>query len=163
MIDARSFRDAVGRFATGVTVVTTVLDGIQHAMTANSFTSVSLDPVLVLVSVDRSARFHDVVVEAGVFGVTVLSAAQEATARWFADRGRPRDDTQFADHPYAIGPATGVALLQGALATLECRVHAVHEAGDHSLVVGEVAALTTAPAGADPLVFYAGSYGSLGW
>lgn len=161
MIDPRWFRDAVGRFATGVTVVTTVVDGVHHAMTANSFTSVSLDPVLVLVAVDRAARFHDSVVGAGVYGVSVLAASQEATARWFADRGRPRDDTQFADHPYSVGPATGVVLFDGALATLECRVHAVHGAGDHSLVVGEVVALTAAPAG-DPLVFYAGVYGSLG-
>ena len=161
MIDPRSFRDAVGRFTTGVTVVTTVVGGVQHAMTANSFTSVSLSPLLVLVSVDRTARFHDVVLDAGVFGVSVLSSAQEAAARWFADRGRPRDDTQFADHPYGIGKETGVALLDGALATLECRVWAVHEAGDHSLVLGEVVALSSATSG-DPLVFYAGSYGSLG-
>ena len=160
MSDPRSFRNAVGRFATGVTVVTTVLDDIPHAMTANSFTSVSLSPLLVLVSVDRAARFHDVVVEAGVFGVSVLSAAQEAAARWFADRDRPRDDTQFADHPHRPGPATGVPLLDGALATLECRVYAVHEAGDHSLVLGEVQDLAMSQTG-DPLVFYAGSYGSL--
>lgn len=161
MIDHRSFRDAVGRFATGVTVVTTVLDGVHHAMTANSFTSVSLDPLLVLVSVDRAARFHDVVVKAGVFGVSVLSAAQEATARWFADRERPRDDTQFADHPYQVGSSTGVALFDGALATLECRVHSILDGGDHSLVLGEVVALSSMTSG-DPLVFYAGSYGSLG-
>lgn len=159
-VDPREFRTAVGRFATGVTVVTTVAEGVHHGMTANSFTSVSLDPVLVLVSVDRESRFHDAVVDAGVFGVSVLSAGQEAVARWFADRGRPRDDTQFADHPFHPGDATGVLLLDRALATFECRRHVVHEAGDHSLVVGEVVALSAMLAG-DPLVFYAGAYGRL--
>src|SRR5687768_6172219 len=104
-------------------------------MTANSFVSVSLDPVLVLVSVDRDSRWHNAVSDGGVFGVSVLSAAQEHLSRWFADRTRPADDAQFTDIETVAGAQTSVPLLVGALATFECRVTAVHDAGDHSLVV----------------------------
>ncbi len=157
-IDPVAFRGVAGRFATGVTVLTTAIDDHHHAMTANSFTSVSLDPVLVLVSVAKNARFHDVVLRAGSFGVTVLAHDQEDAARWFATRGRPHDITQYADHPHRRGERTGAVLLDGALATLECRTGAVHEAGDHTLVVGQVVAMDLPRPDAEPLVFYGGGY-----
>ena len=157
-IDPVAFRGVAGRFATGVTVVTAYADDDHHAMTANSFTSVSLNPVLALVSIDRSSRFHDVVVRAGSFGVSVLAADQAAAASWFATRGRPHDVTQFADHPYRRGERTGVVLLDGALATLECRLFAVHQAGDHDLVLGEVLGVGLPRPDAEPLVFFAGTY-----
>ncbi|HVF20474.1 MAG TPA: flavin reductase family protein [Mycobacteriales bacterium] len=157
-VDPVAFRGVAGRFATGVTVVTTVVGDDHHAMTANSFTSVSLDPVLVLVSVDRSSRFHDVVVRAGVFGVTVLAQDQEEAARWFATRARPHDISQFDPHPHRRGELTGAVLLDGALATLECKAYALHEAGDHSLLLGEVVGMALPRPDAEPLVFYAGRY-----
>lgn len=160
-IDPVAFRGVAGRFATGVTVVTSGSDGDHHAMTANSFTSVSLDPVLALVSVDRTARFHDVVLRAGVFGVSVLAEDQEEAARWFAVRGRPHDLTQFAGHPHRLGERTGVVLLDRALATIECTTYSVHEAGDHTLVIGEVVGMAVPRPEDRPLVFYAGSYRSL--
>lgn len=157
-IDPVAFRGVAGRFATGVTVVTALADGDHHAMTANSFTSVSLDPVLVLVSVDRGARFHDVVLRAGAFGVSVLADDQQDAARWFASHGRAHDLTQFADHPHRLGPQTGVVLLERSLATIECTTYAVHEAGDHTLVLGEVVATALPRPDDRPLVFFAGSY-----
>lgn len=160
-VSARDLRLAAGRFATGVTVVTTVVDGVPHAMTANSFVSVSLDPVLVLVSVDRGSRWYDAVVDGGVFGVSVLSAAQEHLSRWFADRSRPADEAQFTGVSTREGVETGVPLIDGALATFECRVAELHDAGDHSLVLGEVLAVEEAPRGADPLVFFEGGYHAL--
>ncbi len=160
LVDPLVFRTVAGRFATGVTVVTTIADEGHYAMTANSFTSVSLDPVLALVSVDRASRFHDVVVHAQVFGVSVLAADQEDAARWFASRGRPQDVTQFAEHPYRLGERTGVILLDRALATFECTTYAVHDAGDHSLVIGEVVGLTMLRPDDAPLIFFSGSFGS---
>ncbi|HVE62819.1 MAG TPA: flavin reductase family protein [Mycobacteriales bacterium] len=158
-VDPGAFRAVAGRFATGVTVVTTAVGDAHHAMTANSFISVSLDPVLVLVSVDRASRFHDVVLAARVFGVSVLAADQEPVARWFSSRGRPHDLTQFAEHPHRLGERTGVILLDGALATIECSTYAVHDAGDHTLVVGEVVSLALPRPDDAPLVFFAGAYG----
>lgn len=160
-MDSVAFRGVAGRFATGVTVVTTAVDGDHHAMTANSFTSVSLEPPLVLISVDRGARFHDVVVRAGVFGVSVLAADQHDAALWFATRGRPHDATQFAGFPHRIAERTGVMLLEQALATIECTTAAVHEAGDHSLVVGAVESIELSRPNDAALVFFAGGYRAL--
>lgn len=158
-VDPLAYRRAVGLFATGVTVVTTRLDGVDSAMTANSFTSVSLSPVLVLVSVDKAARFHDAVVASGLVGISVLAADQEPLARWFATRGRPVDARAagFAHHD----GANGVVLFDDSLVTLEGAVRSVHEAGDHSLVVAEVLALSTPRADGVPLLYYAGGYRSL--
>lgn len=155
--DQQSFRRAAGLFATGVTVVTTRVEGIAHAMTANSFTSVSLEPLLVLVSVDKSARWHAAVSDANVFGVSVLAADQGETSRVFATRGRPMD-VESAGVRFHEGPETGVVLIDGALATFECRVADTHDAGDHTLVVGEVLAVATPNPDGDPLLFFRGDY-----
>jgi flavin reductase len=159
-VDADAFRRAVGHFATGVTVVTARLDGLDHAMTASAFTSVSLDPVRVLVCVDKEARFRDAVLESGVWGVSVLSTAGRQAAEWFATRGRPLVGQldRFAHHR---GAATGVALLDGALAWLEVRSTAVYDGGDHDIVVGEVIAIATGDRDAAALVYHRGHYGQL--
>ena len=158
-VDELEYRRVVGRFATGVTVVTTVLDGQHHALTANSFTSVSLDPYLVLFCPEKVARFHDVVLAAGVFGVSVLAQGQQELSRRFAARGRPLEG-QFDGVPHTVGAATGAVLLDGALASLECETVSTTDAGDHSVVIGRVLGLgVPAPASA-PLLYYEGRYGA---
>jgi flavin reductase (DIM6/NTAB) family NADH-FMN oxidoreductase RutF len=156
-LDAVEYRRVVGRFATGVTVVTAVLDGEQHAMTCNSFTSVSLEPVLVLFCAEKVARFHDVVLEAGAWAVSVLAAHQEQVSRHFALRGRELEG-QFDELPHEIGPITGAAVLSGAIATLECRTVSTTDAGDHTVVIGEVIGLGVPDPVSDPLLYFEGRY-----
>jgi flavin reductase (DIM6/NTAB) family NADH-FMN oxidoreductase RutF len=155
-VDPASFRQAAGQFPGGIVVVTT---GAGHAMTVSAFTSVSLEPPLVLFCAEKIARFHDAVLAAGSWAVSILAEDDEKTARWLALRGRPLDGQLdgVAHHP---GPVTGAPLLDAALATLECVTAAVHDGGDHSIVVGRVAAVT-APAGSPergPLVHWAAGY-----
>jgi flavin reductase (DIM6/NTAB) family NADH-FMN oxidoreductase RutF len=140
-VDHASFRRAAGQFASGIVVVTT---RGGHAMTVSAFTSVSLDPPLVLFCAEKIARFHDAVLAEGSWAVSILAEDDEKTARWLATRGRPMDGQLdgVAHHP---GPATGAPLLDDALAVLECRTTAVHDAGDHTIVVGEVEAVTSPP------------------
>jgi flavin reductase (DIM6/NTAB) family NADH-FMN oxidoreductase RutF len=157
-VDPATFRKVVGRFATGVAIVTTRRGDADHAMTINSFTSVSLDPLLVLFCAEKIARFHDAVLEAGVWGVSVLPATMEDASRFFAHRGRPLNG-QLATWAHHRGES-GVALFDDAIATLECTTTAVHDGGDHSIVVGGVTALGT-PSGAAPLLYHEGRYKSL--
>ncbi|MEP7035566.1 MAG: flavin reductase family protein [Dermatophilaceae bacterium] len=158
--DVDLFRRAMGRFATGVTVLTTRTGDHDHAMTASALTSVSLEPLLVLVCVEREARFHDAVIEAGIWGVSVLASQDRPAADWLATRGRPLHGQldAIAHHP---GPQTGVALVDGALSTFECRTVAVHPGGDHSIVVGEVVSVTSAAHPGDALLYYRGRYVTL--
>ena len=160
-VDPVTFRRVAGRYATGVTVVTACLDGVDHAMTANAFTSVSLEPVLVLVCVEKEARFHDAILETGLWGVSVLDASGRRAAEWLATRGRPLIGQL---EPYAIhrGEHTGAALFDEALATLECRTWAVYDGGDHSIVVGEVLALDLVHPEGDPLLYFRSAYHHLG-
>lgn len=156
------FRDAVSRFGTGITVVTCVSGGVDHAMTANAFASVSLDPLLVLVCVERDSRFHEALASTDAWGVSILPADAESTARWLATRGRPLAG-QLADTPHHRSPGSRVAWLDGALASLECRTVDVHVAGDHDIVVGEVVELAVSDAEpADPLLYFRRNYRSLG-
>jgi flavin reductase (DIM6/NTAB) family NADH-FMN oxidoreductase RutF len=159
--DPDVFRRVVGRFATGVTVVTTRADGLDHAMTASAFTSVSLEPVLVLVCVEKEARFHDAVTAAGTWAVSVLSEFGRPASQWFATRGRPLHG-QLDRYPHHRGPVTGSVLLDDALATLECRTYGIHDGGDHSIVVGEVLFVGTPRPESRPLVYYRGRYHTLG-
>lgn len=158
--DQGRFRLAMGRFATGVSVVSTRTGDHDHAMTANALASVSVDPLLLLVCVEREARFHDALIEAGVFAVSILAADQRATAQWLATRGRPLHG-QLDRIPYSVGPQTGSPLLVGALATLECRTTDVHIAGDHSIVVGAVLAVELSDATQPALTWYRSGYGAI--
>jgi flavin reductase (DIM6/NTAB) family NADH-FMN oxidoreductase RutF len=155
-VDQSSFLRATGQFAGGIVVVTT---SACHAMTVGTFISVSLEPPLVLFCAEKIARFHDAVLAAGSWGVSILAEDAEKTARWLASRGRPPDGQLdgVAHHP---GQVTGAPLLDGALATLECRTAAVHDGGDHSIVVGQVVAVTgiDGPSSRGPLMHYAGTY-----
>lgn len=155
-VDVADFRRAVGHFASGVTVVTTLAGRTDHAMTASAFTSVSLEPVLVLVCVDKDARFRDAVLESGTWGVSVLAAGHRLAAEWFAMKGRPLIG-QLDRFPHRRG-ATGAALLDGATAWLECRTHAVYDGGDHDIVVGAVLWAAEGDRDAHPLVYHRGRY-----
>ena len=155
--DEAVFRRAAARFGTGVCALTTVSGGLDHAMTVNAFTTVSLEPLLVLVCVETEARFHDAVVDAGVWGVSVLDATARPAAEWLATRGRPLHG-QLDRIPHRRGEATGVPLLEQSVATFECRTVAVHPGGDHSVVLGEVLS-AGGPAQAGPaLLWYRGGY-----
>ncbi len=158
-VDPDDYRRVIGRLVTGVTVVTTYAGGLDHAMTANAVMSVSLDPVLLVVSVEQEARFHDAVMEAGVWALSILPTTARGTAEWLATRGRPLHD-QLGRVPHTRSESTGVALVDGALAQLECRTHGTHPAGDHTLVIGEVVAMHDADRPGDALTYYRGRFGA---
>ncbi len=159
-VDPDEYRQVISRFASGVTVVTTKDARLDYAMTANAIMSVSLEPVLMCVSVEREARFHDAVMDSGVWGVSILPASARATAVWLATRGRPLHG-QLDRIPHTRGPETGVALLDNSLAHLECRTVDTHPAGDHTLVVGNVVWMATTQQPGDALVYYRGQFGAL--
>ena len=158
-VDQTAFRGALGRFASGVTVVSTVLDGVDHAMTASAFTSVSLDPPLVLVCSHRTSRFHDAVLASGTWGVSILAEEGVEASAWFAHRGRPLDD-QLAGIAHHRG-GSGVALLDASLAWLECTTTAVHDGGDHVILVGSVTGAAGRDEADDPLLYYRSHYGTI--
>lgn len=145
----RELRKAFGRFASGVTVVTTSHDGHTHGMTANAFVSVSLDPPLVLVSVDRRAHLHQVLPSSRRYGVSVLADDQEALSDHFAGRAADGVEVEFVER-------MGMPLLAGALAYFVVQVVDMHPAGDHTLYIGRVEHFE-AREGA-PLLFHAGKY-----
>jgi flavin reductase (DIM6/NTAB) family NADH-FMN oxidoreductase RutF len=156
-VDTAAFRLAAGQFATGILVVSTRLDGVPHSMTVSAFTSVSLDPLLVLFCAEKIARFHEAVLAAGQWAVSVLDEDAEKVSRWLATRGRPLDD-QLAEIAWHPGPLTGAPILDDALSALECRTTAVHDGGDHSIIVGEVIGVAPPKRDGRPLVFYASQY-----
>lgn len=135
--DTDLLRRAFGTFATGVTVVTVGGDN-PHGMTANSFTSVSLDPPLVLVCIDREAVMHRNLLARGCFGVSVLAADQEKVARQFASRWRPLGIAQFDAVDWRPGRLTGAPLIMGALAHFECGLWRSYDGGDHTIFVGNL-------------------------
>jgi flavin reductase (DIM6/NTAB) family NADH-FMN oxidoreductase RutF len=154
-IDPDTFRAALGRFPSGVTVVTTCdVDGRDHGMTVSAFCSASLDPPLVLACIGHEASMHGLMLQTDRFGVSILAAGQEALARRFADQRTDR----FDGVGYARG-RLGVALLDDALAHLECMVVDRREAGDHTIIVGRVDAAAFDQG--RPLAHYRGGYTQL--
>jgi flavin reductase len=150
------FRNALGAFATGVTVITT--QGVEHpfGMTANAFSSVSLDPPLVLVCVISATTGADSIERNGVFAVNILGDDHEPISRYFSSKDRPRGPDAFREIPHWFA-VTGSPILEGAAGFLDCRVHATHEAGDHLIFIGEVVALGS-DAEVKPLLFHGGRY-----
>jgi len=151
------FRRAMGRFATGVTLITTHLDDELHGMTANAVTSLSLDPMMVLVCVDKTADTHDILAKAGVFAVNILNGNQAHLSDRFAkkefDGAHGLDEVP---HGFAV---TGAPIIEGAIAYLDCRTAMEHHGGDHTIFIGEV--LEAKELSEDePLVFYRGKYGA---
>lgn len=156
---ARAFRDVMGRFATGVSVMTTVHEGTIHGMTANAVAAVSLDPLLALVCVERDTNMRELVASSGVFGLSFLHEEDEGVAVHFADPYRPSGDEQFSaiEHHAAV---TGAPILDAAIGYVDCEVWAAHDAGDHQIVVGEVVGLGLGDP-PDPLLFFRGAYRTL--
>lgn len=151
--DARTLRDALGCFATGVTVVTAVgEDGEPVGLTANSFTSVSLDPPLLLVCIAKSGASAEVLAKAQHFAVNVLHIGQQPASARFATR----NENRFGSTPWAPG-LNGVPVLTSSLATFECVRDAVHEGGDHLILVGRVERAQFEPR-RDPLLYFRGKY-----
>jgi flavin reductase (DIM6/NTAB) family NADH-FMN oxidoreductase RutF len=149
-------REVMAQFATGVTVLTAGGEA-GHGMTANAFSSVSLEPPMVLCCVSRAARMHTSIVTAGSFAVNILSAEQRELSKYFADWRRPNGMAQFDSVNWTPGPKTEAPLLSGALAWLECELAEVYEGGDHSVFLGRVLN-SSRGAGDNALVFYGGSY-----
>ncbi len=152
-VDAARYRQVLGHFATGVTVVTGDDGGAPVGLSVNSFTSVSLDPPLVAFCVTRTSTTWPRIRATGRFTVNILSADQEAVSRRFASAGADR----FEGIGWHSSPA-GSPVVEGALAWIDATVEAEYEAGDHVMVIGEVAGLEVAHEG-PPLVFYRGGYG----
>jgi 3-hydroxy-9,10-secoandrosta-1,3,5(10)-triene-9,17-dione monooxygenase reductase component len=153
--DVRSFRDALGRFATGVAFVTAAPDGEPAGLIVNTLTSVSLEPPLVSFNPSRSSLTWSRMRRTGRFGVNVLGRRHEQ----FAIRATPGGADRFAGLDWEPGRG-GVPLLNDALASLECEIVAEHPAGDHWIVVGRVHDLRLPQLG-EPLVFFDGAYGAL--
>lgn len=154
-MDAREFRTAMGGFATGVAVVTTAHAGELHGMTINSLTSVSLNPTLLLICLNRPSRTATAIAGCGQFVVNVLGANQGHVSNIFA---RPTQD-HFADRTLYTLDADGLPLVNGAMAHLLCHTEQQVQAGDHTIFIGRVERGHTAPR--DPLIFYRGAYDTL--
>jgi flavin reductase (DIM6/NTAB) family NADH-FMN oxidoreductase RutF len=155
-IEKNQLRQVMGHFATGVTIITTLTKAGQiHGLTANAFTSVSLEPPLLLISVDKKAESFPAFEESRVFTVNILADNQEALSRKFAVSG----GNKFEGVAYRIG-ANGVPILDGALAYIECTLYAAFDGGDHSIYLGEIQQAEISEG--RPLVFYRGGYRALG-
>jgi 3-hydroxy-9,10-secoandrosta-1,3,5(10)-triene-9,17-dione monooxygenase reductase component len=153
--DARSFRDALGRFATGIALVTAAPDGEPDGLIVNSLTSVSLEPPLLSFCPSRSSLTWSRMRRARRFGVNVLGRQHER----FAIRATPAGADRFAGLDWEFA-RSGVPLLTDALATLDCEIVAEHPTGDHWIVVGRVDDLHISPI-KDPVIFFAGAFGAL--
>lgn len=154
-LDGRELRNALGRFATGVCLITTVSkDGEPLALTANSFSSVSLDPPLVLWSLQNNSDVYDIYSEAERYAINVLADGQQDLSTRYARKG----DHLLEEGHYHLGES-GAPLIDGALLSLECTLQASHAGGDHIILVGSVDAMHVAEG--DPLLFYGGAYRAL--
>ncbi|MEO7136396.1 MAG: flavin reductase family protein [Gemmatimonadales bacterium] len=155
-VDPFQYRQLLGHFATGVTILTTMTpEGKPLGMTANSLSSVSLSPPLISVCVDREADMHPVILRASEFVVNVLASDQEALARRFSDKYEDR----FDGVGYRLNPE-GLILLDGVLAHVICRRQETYPGGDHTIVLGRVIGGTTHER--HPLLYYRGGYAALG-
>ncbi len=151
------FKAVLGRFPTGVTVVTTC-DGEHPAgVTVNAFASVSLDPPLVMVCIDKRSHLHDLVARSGIFVANILGAHQQELSRRFAGQSGDRND-RFHLTPFHSG-VTGAPILDGVIAYVECRVMGIYPGGDHSIFLGQVVGL--GGAAGEPLAYYRAHYGAL--
>lgn len=158
-IEPRELRNIFGTFATGVTVITMPTKEGAWGMTANSFSSLSLDPPLILVSVDKSTRTHEHMLAAGVWAVNILAGDQEKVSRIFAMKDQNEERTMVGT-PHRPG-TTGAPIIGGCLSYLECRTYATYEGGDHTIFLGEIEDARIVQPHGQPLLFFKGRYGSL--
>lgn len=149
-MDDRQFRTAMGRFATGVTVIATEVEGEAHGMTANAFMSVSLDPKLVVISIGQKARILSKIQESGIFTVNILAADQQEMSMIFAG--------QIKDRQVEFDRLDNKPVLSGAIAQVACEVSAEHVEGDHTLFIGKVTDIHLEEK--EPLIFSNGKYRS---
>ncbi|WP_059106142.1 flavin reductase family protein [Shouchella shacheensis] len=148
-MDDRLFRTAMSKFATGVTVISTEVDGAYHGMTANAFMSVSLNPQLILVSIANKAKFKPMVDQTGTFAVSLLAKGQEDISMHFAGQIKKEEGFTFASFD-------GMPVIDGAIATIACDVHNTSVQGDHTLYIGRVRDIAVADG--DPLAYFSGKY-----
>lgn len=151
-MDDRTFRSAMGNFGTGVTVITTEIDGQVHGMTANAFMSVSLDPKLVVISIGEKAQMLDKIKNSKKFAVNILAANQQELSMIFSGQIKEKRDVSFQN----LG---GLPVLEGAVAQVACKVVNEHVEGDHTLFIGKVIDIHLEEE--DPLIFFNGQYRSL--
>jgi flavin reductase (DIM6/NTAB) family NADH-FMN oxidoreductase RutF len=157
-VNPEELRSVLRQWASGVTVVTAGLDAELHGMTVSSFSSVSLEPALISVNIERRTRTHSLMEEAGVFAVSILANDQQNLAQHFGG-GIPDTEERLEGVPYQLGPL-GSPLLEGCLASLECHIHAVVPAGTHSVFVGE-ATTWNIERGKLPLIYWQREYRDL--
>lgn len=153
-IETSLFKKALGRFVTGVTVVSTNHKDTYYGVTINSFSSVSLEPPLILYCLDKKASVHDVFVNSENFTVNILSETQKGVAEHFARR----DKSDWTSTPHLIGKNT-VPLVKDSAATIECKKHHVYEGGDHHIIIGLVTNLIISEV--SPLVYFQGGYNNI--
>lgn len=152
-VDPGNYRRIIGLFATGVTVVATEVDGEPQCMTANAITSVSLDPVLVLVCVNNKLPMVEHVRQNKIFSINILREDQEALSNYFAQLWEAESPP-----PYEFVPWEGGLRLKGCIASIGCTLHEIYDGGDHRIVVGRVVALHMGAEPYRPLLFYGGRY-----
>ena len=158
-VDKFEFRSVIGHFASGVTVITSADGETLHGMTANAVSSLSLDPVLLLICVDKTAHSYKAIQAGGAFAVHILGEHQEAVSRLFA-KHEDSPPGHLRGQAFRVGK-TGVPILTECLAFLECRVVNMLDGGDHSIFLGEVIDEAVVNHDAPPLIFYRGGYRSL--
>ncbi|MCM3113888.1 flavin reductase family protein [Neobacillus sp. MER 74] len=151
-MDDRQFRNAMGKFATGVTVVATEVAGNVHGMTANAFMSVSLNPKLVVISIAEKAQMLEKIKQSKKFSVNILAAGQQELSMIFAGQLKNQQNVVF-------DRLEGIPVLPGAVAQITCEVSAEHVEGDHTLFIGRVTSINLEDS--DPLIYFSGRYRSL--
>lgn len=159
-IDQAQFRNALGSFATGVTVITVDYEGQVRGMTANAFTSVSLDPLLILVCVDHKARTHAHLHARKRFGINVLAESQRAISEYYARSTTTHENAESEAGARFDRTEHGTPVLHGALAYLECRLHTAQDAGDHTIFIAEVEDVVVRQG--EPLLYFRRKYHKIG-
>lgn len=158
-VSVDKYKDALSTFASGVTVVTSHFENSNYGMTVSSFTSVSLDPALVLVCLKQGSSTNDIVCKSKVFGVNILSSGQETISNRFAN-SQIQQNERFDSVDFKLS-GSNVPLIGGCLANLECRLFEVKQAGDHDIFIGEVEVVSifVDSAGMQPLLYQNRQYG----
>jgi flavin reductase (DIM6/NTAB) family NADH-FMN oxidoreductase RutF len=157
-LDSEQLRAAMHTWTTGVTVVTATYNGIRHGMTVNSFTSISLEPALIAISLQRTSRTRELVAESGAFGLTILSTKQQDISDLFA--GRTYDSGDRFANIKTKALITGAPLIEGGLAWMDCRVVHTYDGGMNTLFIGEVVSVRSKGEGT-PLIYHNRNYWKL--